>query len=113
MRPVAIYSALRLGLFAVCLLAALALGARGLLAVLVAAAVSLGLSYVILRRQRESVAKALLGRRAQRPGSFGQFLRADAAAEDAAAEAARSRDRPDGTADPQATDERDRSSRPR
>ncbi|MGF1663450.1 MAG: DUF4229 domain-containing protein [Kineosporiaceae bacterium] len=87
MRPIAVYSALRLGLFAACLVLLLALGARGLLAVLGAAAVSLALSFVILRRQRESVAQAWLAsreRRADRPATG----EADAAAEDAAIDAA-------------------------
>jgi hypothetical protein len=86
-RPIAVYSALRLGLFAACLLLLLALGARGFLAVLGAAVVSLALSFVILRRQRESVAQAWLASRegrADRPAT-GEV---DAAAEDAAIDAA-------------------------
>ncbi len=91
MRPFAVYSAMRLGLFLSCLVVLLALGARGVLAVLLAAVISLALSYVLLRRQRDSVARALLARRAgvsSTSQSFGEFLRSDAAAEDAAADAA-------------------------
>lgn len=90
MRPIAVYSALRIGLFLVAYVALVALGAQGLLALGLAAVVSLGLSFVLLRRQRESVAQALLDRRTARPREgFSQFLRADAAAEDAAADAVR------------------------
>lgn len=81
-RPIAVYSALRLGLFAAMLVLLIALGARGLLAVILAAGLSLVLSFVVLRRQRDAVARAWLAnrdRRAARPG-VGE---ADAAAEDA------------------------------
>jgi hypothetical protein len=86
-RPIAVYSALRLGLFTACLVLLLALGARGILAVVGAAVVSLALSFVILRRQRESVAQAWLSSRERRAGrpAAGE---ADAAAEDAAIDAA-------------------------
>jgi hypothetical protein len=92
-RPIAVYSALRLGLFAAVLMLLLVFGARGIFALVFAALVSLGLSYVVLRRQRESVAQAWLAsreRRAARPG-LGE---ADAAAEDAAVDAARPFDGP-------------------
>ena len=86
MRSLAVYSALRIGLFVAAYAALLALGARGLLALALAAVISLGLSFVLLRRQRESVAQALLERRTARRGrpELGQ---ADAAAEDAADDA--------------------------
>lgn len=99
MRPVAVYSALRLGLFLMCLGLALAFGARGLLAVAIAAAASLTLSFFGLRRQRDQVARALLARRERvqerrsgqpegqaRRATFAEFLRADAAAEDEVAD---------------------------
>ncbi|MGF1647993.1 MAG: DUF4229 domain-containing protein [Kineosporiaceae bacterium] len=93
MRPIAVYSALRLGLFAACLILLLALGARGLLAVLGAALVSLALSFVILRRQRESVAQTWLTSR-ERRAAHPATGEADAAAEDAAIDAAERAGRP-------------------
>jgi len=86
-RPIAVYSALRLGLFAATLALLFALGARGLLAVLGAALVSMALSFVVLRRQRRSVALAWLASRERRAGRPGTG-EADAAAEDAAVDAA-------------------------
>lgn len=90
MRPLAVYSVLRIGLFVVAYVALRALGAQGLLALALAAVIALGLSLVLLRRQRESVAQALLERRTARPADrSAEFLRSDAAAEDAAADVAR------------------------
>lgn len=82
-RPIAVYSALRLGLFAAMLVLLIVLGARGLLAVVLAALFSLVLSYVVLRRQREAVARAWLAGRDRRATRAG-VGEADAAAEDAA-----------------------------
>ncbi|WP_328294571.1 DUF4229 domain-containing protein [Kineococcus sp. NBC_00420] len=53
------YTALRLGIFAVCLIVARAVGAVGWLALLIAAVVSVLLSLLLLRRQREQMAEAL------------------------------------------------------
>jgi mannitol-specific phosphotransferase system IIBC component len=50
---------LRLGIFAVCLIVARWAGAVGWLALLIAAVVSVLLSLVLLRRQREQMAEAL------------------------------------------------------
>jgi mannitol-specific phosphotransferase system IIBC component len=53
------YTVLRLGIFVVCLVVARAAGAVGWLALLIAAVVSVLLSLVLLRRQREQMAAAL------------------------------------------------------
>ena len=53
------YTVLRLGIFVVCLVVARAVGAVGWLALLIAAVVSVLLSLVLLRRQREQMAVAL------------------------------------------------------
>ncbi|WP_432533187.1 DUF4229 domain-containing protein [Kineococcus arenarius] len=53
------YTVLRLGLFVLCLVALSALGARGWLALAVAAVLSVLLSLVLLRRQREEMAARL------------------------------------------------------
>lgn len=90
MRPVLIYSVLRLGLFGLAFVGMLALGARGVLAALLAAIVSLGLSFVLLRTQRDQVALAVVERRARRGGRTGRVLDDDSAAEDAALDAAES-----------------------
>jgi len=85
------YSLLRFGLFAACLGVLYLLGARGILLVLLAAAISLALSYVLLARQRGELARLLAERASPRPGAAprGRFARGiaeDAAAEDAAAD---------------------------
>jgi hypothetical protein len=55
-----VYNALRLGLFAVCFGAGLLAGLRPLIAVLVLALlVSGGLSWFLLRRQREQMGRAI------------------------------------------------------
>lgn len=100
MRPVAVYSALRLGLFLAALIGLFALGARGLLLVALSLLVSFGLSFVVLRRRRDEVTRALMQRKTQKPRrarrGLGQLLRDDAAAEDAALDAAASdADRPE------------------
>ena len=86
--PVLRYSLLRFGLFAACLGVLYLLGARGILLVLLAAAISLALSYVLLARQRGEMARLLAERAAPRPGAVprGRFARGiaeDAAVEDA------------------------------
>lgn len=106
MRPVAIYSALRLGLFLVTLLVLRVLGVSGLLSLGIALVMAMLLSFVILRRQRDAVTRALMERRAgdqvgpaRRPRrSFSQRLAEDAAAEDATQDAGDPMRRRDGTA---------------
>ncbi|MGI4895611.1 MAG: DUF4229 domain-containing protein [Janthinobacterium lividum] len=53
------YTAMRLGILALCLVAVNALGAKGWLGLLIAGVVSLLLSAVLLRRPREDMAAAL------------------------------------------------------
>ncbi|MCI2238860.1 DUF4229 domain-containing protein [Paenibacillus sp. TRM 82003] len=53
------YTVLRLGIFVLCLLLMSALGARGWLALAVAAVLSVLLSLLLLRRQREEMAARL------------------------------------------------------
>ncbi len=94
MRPVAVYSALRLGLFLAALLILRVLGVGGILSLVIALVMSMLLSFVILRRQRDAVTLALMdrskgrgakGRAARRPRrSFSERLADDAAVEDAA-----------------------------
>ena len=91
MRPVAVYSALRVGLFLVVVLVLRVLGVGGVLSLVVAVVVALLLSFVVLRRQRDAVTRVLMARdRARRASgrprrrSFGDRLTEDAAAEDAA-----------------------------
>ncbi len=109
MRPVAVYSALRLGLFFLALMVLRVLGVGGLLSVVIALVLAMLLSFIVLRRQRDAVTRALMQRKAaaaapvtQAPGrprsrwSFGGRLAEDAAAEDAVQDAAvqdRARDR--------------------
>ena len=85
------YTALRLGIFVLCLVVARAVGAVGWLALLIAAVVSVLLSLLLLRRQREQMALALQQRvdrrvRAKQDGAgrsrFERGLDADNAAED-------------------------------
>jgi len=91
MRPVAVYSALRVGLFLVVVLALRVLGVSGVLSLVIAVVVAMLLSFLVLRRQRDAVTRALMARdrakkAAGRPRrrSFGDRLAEDAAAEDAA-----------------------------
>lgn len=97
MRPVAVYSALRLGLFLVALLVLRVLGVGGLLSVVIALVLAMLLSFVVLRRQRDAVTRALMQRKAAAAApvtpaprrtrsrwSFSGRLAEDAAAEDAA-----------------------------
>ncbi|WP_432510300.1 DUF4229 domain-containing protein [Kineococcus sp. SYSU DK001] len=53
------YTVLRLGIFVLCLVVAREAGAVGWLALLIAAVVSVLLSLILLRRQREQMAAAL------------------------------------------------------
>lgn len=99
MRPVAVYSALRVGMFLACLLVLRVAGVSGLLSVVVAVLVSLLLSFLVLRRQRDAVTRALMERsRARGSGprrrrrSFSDRLAEDAAVEDAAVADARPAD---------------------
>ena len=91
MRPVAVYSALRVGMFLVCLLALRLAGVSGLLSLVVAVLLSLLLSFLLLRRQRDAVTRALMDRSRTRRStprsrrrSFSDRLAEDAAVEDAA-----------------------------
>jgi hypothetical protein len=82
------YSLLRLALFAVVLGALWVLGARGILLVALTVVVSLALSYLLLRRQRDALAAAIAARVETRPEHRGGV---DEAAEDAADDAQRAR----------------------
>jgi len=75
---------LRLALFVVCLFGFALLGARPILAVLLAAVVSMALSYVLLRRQRDAVAAQLAERIQRRTERRGAPKGADEEVEDAA-----------------------------
>jgi hypothetical protein len=87
-----VYTVQRLALFVVCLLVFAWLGAGPVLAVVLAALASMGLSYVLLRRQREAVA-ARVAERVERRALRGPGpADADTAAEDAAAEDAAAED---------------------
>ncbi|GAA4660534.1 DUF4229 domain-containing protein [Kineococcus glutinatus] len=90
MGPYLKYTVLRLGVFVLCLVVLTWAGARGLLAIGLAALVSVLLSLLLLRRQREEMALALQRRvdrrvaQGPRPTSFGRRADADNDAEDAA-----------------------------
>lgn len=105
MRPVAVYSALRVGLFLAVLLVLRVLGVGGVVSLLVAVVVAMLLSFLVLRRQRDAVTRALMARqqgreadpsRRRRP-TLRERLAEDAAAEDAASERAA---RPDPSSAP-------------
>ena len=87
MNPVLRYALLRLGLFAVVLVVLYLLGGRGVLLVAVAALLSLPLSLLLLRRQRDAMSREVDERvqRRARARAAGDALPADpdAAAEDA------------------------------
>lgn len=93
MGPFLKYTVLRLALFVVLLGLFALLGARGLLAVLLAAVASVALSYVLLRGPREELSRAIAERvdprRPRRRPRFIRRLAQDDAAEDAAAARAR------------------------
>ncbi|WP_380166483.1 DUF4229 domain-containing protein [Jannaschia sp. R86511] len=65
MRPVAVYSALRLGLFLLALLLLRAAGVGGVLSLVIALVLAMLLSFLVLRRQRDAVTRALMARRQQ------------------------------------------------
>jgi hypothetical protein len=65
MRPVAVYSALRLGLFLAALVVLRVIGVGGWLSLILALVVSMLLSFVVLRRQRDAVTLALMDRGAK------------------------------------------------
>lgn len=83
--PVIIYSVLRLGLFALALVALSLAGMGGWLLVLVAALVAWAVSYAVLGARRDAAALWIAEHRGARP-RFGARVESDAAAEDAAAE---------------------------
>jgi hypothetical protein len=96
MRPVAVYSALRVGLFLAVLLVLRLLGVGGVLSLVIAVVLAMLLSFLVLRRQRDAVTRALMAReqvratdpsRRRRP-TFRERLAEDAATEDAAVERA-------------------------
>lgn len=103
----AVYSLLRLGLFAVCLGVLFLVGMRSWLLVVLAALLAWGLSYVLLGRWRDAAANQLaeaaerrkaLGGKAELTGK----AREEAELEDAADEAARTADPAGAGADPAA-----------
>ncbi|MGL4339786.1 MAG: DUF4229 domain-containing protein [Rhodoglobus sp.] len=77
MKPWLSYSLARVGLFVVVLSALMLLGVPGWLGAIIAAVISLCLSYLFLGRLRDAVARDIVTRRAQPTGG------SDAAAEDA------------------------------
>lgn len=85
--PLFVYSALRLGLFALALVVLWAVGMRDWLLVLVAAVVAWALSYVFLAGPRDAAALWLSQRVEGRSARFSPGVEADAAAEDAEADA--------------------------
>lgn len=84
--PVIIYSVLRLGLFALALVALGVVGMGGWLLVLVAALVAWAVSYAVLGARRDAAALWIAERRGAVRPRFGAGVESDAAAEDAAAE---------------------------
>lgn len=69
MNPVVVYTLLRLTLFVLALSVLYFTGARGVLAIVLAAVVSLVLSYLLLGRQREAMAERI-ARRVQERKDF-------------------------------------------
>lgn len=85
--PLLVYTVLRLALFVAVLAVIALLGARGWLLLLLAAAVSFALSYVLLRGPRERLAEQVAERAdpsRRRPGRIARALDDDARAEDQA-----------------------------
>lgn len=84
------YTVLRLGLFVVVLGVLAVLGARGWLLVLLAAVVSMALSFVVLGNAREEMTTAIAARTQQRTtqrrGRLDRAIDEDAAAEDSSLE---------------------------
>ncbi len=101
------YTLMRLALFAVALLGLAGLGARGLLLVVLAIAVSMALSYLLLRRQRDALATAIAARIEHREAARGDTQPArpapgptsDEAAEDAEVAALHATRQPDQRSD--------------
>ena len=90
--PLVTYSAIRLGLLAVCFALGYWAGLRWWLLLLVATFVAWGLSYVLLGRFREAAAVYLAERAARRASGEHRFpaaVESDAAYEDAVDDAAR------------------------
>ncbi|ROS76693.1 DUF4229 domain-containing protein [Cellulomonas sp. PhB143] len=88
--PLIIYSVLRIALFVVALVGLWLAGMGGWLVVLVAAAIALMLSYLLLGRPRDAASRYMaerVERRKERRSRFSEKLDEDAAAEDAAADA--------------------------
>jgi hypothetical protein len=88
--PLAVFSALRLGLFVVALVLLRAVGMRGWLLVVVATVAAWAVSYALLTRQRDAAALWLADREARREAARAnpRGIDADAAAEDAVEDAA-------------------------
>jgi predicted membrane metal-binding protein len=94
------YSVMRLALFVASLVLLWAVGVRqSILMLVLAAAISLALSYVLLRRQRDDLARAIAERTQARLDRHPGFAQADADAEDAAIDAGTA-GREDDAADP-------------
>ena len=89
MNPVVSFSILRLALFAAVLAVLYALGARGLLLLVLAAVISLALSYVLLAGPRAAVTRTIAKRAAGRRSGTGRRTGDDEAAEDEEAEEGR------------------------
>ena len=106
--PLLVYSVLRLALFGACWVALVLVGLNAWLAVVAAALVAWGLSYVALRGPRDAAARWLADQDAKRKGTTQLSARArrDAADEDALVasqdEDAPHDDTPDDDADRQA-----------
>ena len=100
MAPLLKFTVLRFALFVAALVVLALLGARGWLLLLLAAFVSLLLSYVLLRGPREELTASIAARAGQRNGAGrrqGHRLKADvdAEVEDAEIERAEKRDPPE------------------
>jgi hypothetical protein len=87
--PVVSFSILRLALFAAVLVALYALGARGLLLLVLTAVISLALSYVLLAGPRAAVTRTIEERAAGRRSGTGRRTGDDEAAEDKEADESR------------------------
>jgi hypothetical protein len=85
------YTVLRLGLFVVVLAAMFVAGARGVLLVGLTVVLSLALSYLLLRKQRDQMSAVIAQRIAARSGQPNHADGVDEAAEDAEDEARRAR----------------------
>lgn len=94
MGPVLKYSTLRLGLFLLALVALYLVGARGLLLLLLAAVVSLALSFVLLQGPRAEMAETVADRTRRRLER--SHADPDAAAEDDEADRGRGEAREQG-----------------